>query len=113
KQKLQEIKGSNNNYNNSTNAIWQFTNEMKIGDIVYVKKGQSKLIGWGIVSSRHNYNINLEFSNSRQIDWKQKGEWITPIKPSNKILTKITPYSESVRSEERSVVKDWIYWNEK
>ena len=97
KQKLQEIKGSNNNYNNSTNAIWQFTNEMKIGDIVYVKKGQSKLIGWGIVSSRHNYNINLEFSNSRQIDWKQKGEWITPIKPSNKILTKITPYSESVR----------------
>ncbi|WP_253345501.1 AAA family ATPase [Staphylococcus equorum] len=97
KEKLQEINEINNNYNNSANAIWQFTNEMKIGDIVYAKKGQSKLIGWGIVSSQHDFNNNREFPNSRQIDWKQKGEWITPIKPSNKILTKITPYSESVR----------------
>lgn len=97
KEKLQEVNKVNNNYNNTANAVWQFTKEMKIGDIVYVKKGQSKLIGWGIVSSRHHYNINREFSNSRQIDWKKQGEWITPVKPSNKILTKITPYSESVR----------------
>ncbi|RIL47745.1 AAA family ATPase [Mammaliicoccus fleurettii] len=97
KEKLQEVNEVKNNYNNTANAVWQFTKEMKIGDIIYVKKGQSKLIGWGIVSSRHHYNINREFSNSRQIDWKKKGEWITPVKPSNKILTKITPYSESVR----------------
>src|SRR5699024_10123351 len=38
KEKLQEINGNTDSYINITNAIWQFTNEMKIGDIVYVKK---------------------------------------------------------------------------
>lgn len=42
KEKLQEINGNTNNYINITNAIWQFTNEMKIGDIVYVKKAKNK-----------------------------------------------------------------------
>jgi 5-methylcytosine-specific restriction protein B len=95
KEELKELKTIN--YNNITNDIWQFTNEMKIGDIVFVKKSQSKLIGWGMVCSKHIYNADHKLKNIRRIEWKNRGEWITPIKPSNNILTNITPYSESVR----------------
>jgi 5-methylcytosine-specific restriction protein B len=28
---------------------------MKRGDIVYVKKGQTDIVGWGVVSSNHQY----------------------------------------------------------
>lgn len=94
KEKLQEINGNTNSYINITNAIWQFTNEMKIGDIVYVKKGQKQIIGWGIVTSEHEYHPNQEFKNIRTVDWKDKGEWITSIKPAPKTLTNITPYND-------------------
>src|SRR5699024_279785 len=87
-----------NSYINITNAIWQFTNEMKIGDIVYVKKGQNKIIGWGIVTSEHQYNPNQEFKNIRTVDWKDNGEWITSIKPAPKTLTNITPYNDFVEN---------------
>ncbi|WFR70006.1 AAA family ATPase [Staphylococcus saprophyticus] len=98
KEKLQEINGNTNSYINITNAIWQFTNEMKIGDIVYVKKGQNKIIGWGIVTSEHQYNPNQEFRNIRTVDWKDNGEWITSIKPAPKTLTNITPYNDFVEN---------------
>jgi len=98
KEKLQEINGNTNSYINITNAIWQFTNEMKIGDIVYVKKGQNKIIGWGIVTSEHQYNPNQEFKNIRTVDWKDNGEWITSIKPAPKTLTNITPYNDFVEN---------------
>lgn len=97
KEKLQEINKTKNRYNNIANAVWQFTKEMKVGDIVYAKKGQSKIIGWGEISSDHIYNPNEEFKNIRHVEWKEKGEWITPIKPTNKTLTKITPYNEFVK----------------
>ncbi|RIM85339.1 AAA family ATPase [Staphylococcus xylosus] len=96
KEKLQEINKTKNRYHNIANAVWQFTKEMKIGDIVYAKKDQSKIIGWGEISSDHIYNPNEEFKNIRYVEWKEKGEWITPVKLTNKTLTKITPYNELV-----------------
>ncbi|MBN6204767.1 AAA family ATPase [Staphylococcus saprophyticus] len=98
KEKIQEINGNTNSYINITNAIWQFTNEMKIGDIVYVKKGQKQIIGWGIVTSEHEYHPRQEFKNIRTIEWKDKGEWITSIKPAPKTLTNITPYNDFVEN---------------
>lgn len=98
KEKLQEINGNTNSYINITNAIWQFTNEMKIGDIIYVKKGQKQIIGWGIVTSEHEYHPRQEFKNIRTIEWKDKGEWITSIKPAPKTLTNITPYNDFVEN---------------
>src|SRR5699024_6514834 len=80
KEKLQEINKTKNRYHNITNAVWQFTKEMKIGNIVYAKTDQSKIIGWGEISSDHIYNPNEEFKNIRYVEWKEKGEWITPVK---------------------------------
>ncbi|MBX8993060.1 MULTISPECIES: AAA family ATPase [Staphylococcus] len=98
KKKFQEINDTDRSYNNIANAIWQFTHEMKSGDIVYATSGQSKVLGWGKVTSYHIYNSNGKFKNIHQIDWKERGEWTTSIKLKNKLLYKITPYKDVIES---------------
>lgn len=95
--KLQEVHANDRNYTNITNAIWQFTNEMKIGDTVYAKRGQNTILGWGIVTSDYVYNSDSQFKSIRYIEWQNKGIWPIFIKPANKTLTKITPYNEFVK----------------
>ena len=59
-----------------------------------MKKGQTDIVGWGVVSSNHQYKND---KNIIQLVWKEKGNWKIPIKTLNKTLTKITPYSETIR----------------
>ena len=35
-------------YKNAAHATWQFTHEIKTGDIIFVKKGMYQLVGKGI-----------------------------------------------------------------
>ena len=93
-QKLQQLNHNQHNYIHTVNAIWEFSKEMKRGDIVYVKKGQTDIVGWGVVSSNHQYKNH---KNIIQLVWKEKGNWKIPSKTLNKTLTKITPYSETIR----------------
>ena len=93
-QKLQQLNHNQHHYIHTVNAIWEFSKEMKRGDIVYVKKGQTDIVGWGVVSSNHQYKND---KNIIQLVWKEKGNWKIPIKTLNKTLTKITPYSETIR----------------
>ena len=32
-------------YKNSAHATWQFADEMKVGDVIFVKKGMHQLVG--------------------------------------------------------------------
>ncbi|CAM3122021.1 AAA family ATPase [Staphylococcus argensis] len=98
KEKLQETNDTDRSYNNIANAILQFTHEMKAGDIVYATFEQSKVLGWGKITSEQVYEPNGEFKNIRQIDWKEQGEWTTPIKLKNKKLYKITPYKDTIEA---------------
>ena len=93
-QKLQQLNHNQHHYIHTVYAIWEFSKEMKRGDIVYVKKGQTDIVGWGVVSSNHQYKND---KNIIQLVWKEKGNWKIPIKTLNKTLTKITPYSETIR----------------
>lgn len=93
-QKLQQWNHNQHHYIHTVNAIWEFSKEMKRGDIVYVKKGQTDIVGWGVVSSNHQYKNH---KNIIQLVWKEKGNWKIPSKTLNKTLTKITPYSETIR----------------
>ena len=38
-------------YKNNAHCLWQFANEIKIGDVIFVKKGMHKIIGKGVVTS--------------------------------------------------------------
>lgn len=89
--------GSKTQTNNSL-ALWQFSREMKPGDIVIAKRGTSLYLGYGIVISDYYYDpSNLEFKHLRRVDWKKKGKWEESTGTIvTKTLTNITQYSEYV-----------------
>ena len=82
---------------NDVSCNSDFVNKMNIGDVVFVKKGRRKILGYGIVSSNYYYDENREFFNSlRDVDWKTKGEWDHPGDAVLKTLTDITQYTDYV-----------------
>lgn len=62
--------------NNNILACYQFTHEMKIGDVIIVKKGTKKFIGYWIVASDYIYDDSREeYKSIRKVNRIQKGEW--------------------------------------
>lgn len=98
--KMQEMNDSSKSYVNISYATWQFANEMKIGDVVFVKKGKSKIVGKGIVTSDYEYEDEQSdhYKNTRQVDWTVKGEWNCPHTMPIKTLTDITQDTEYVET---------------
>lgn len=85
-------------YKNAAYATWQFANEIKQGDIIFVKKGMHQLVGRGIVTSDYYYDPNAdeEYPNLRKVNWTHNGEWPHPGQAVLKTLTDITPYTDYV-----------------
>ena len=82
---------------NDSFAVWQFANEMKIGDIVIAKRGMSKIIGRGVVESDYYFDSDrFDFKHIRKVRWTEMGEWDAIGKNAMKTLTNITPYSDYV-----------------
>lgn len=100
KQKMKECIDPTLSYMNAAHATWQFANEMKPGDIIFVKKGMHYIIGKGVVTSNYIFDSsrNDEYKNIRQINWTHKGEWEHPGKAVVKTLTDITPYTDYVKT---------------
>ena len=98
KSKMKETFDASLSYKNAAHATWQFVNDMKIGDIVFVKKGMHKLVGRGVVSSDYEYdaNCNDKYGNIRKVNWTHKGEWPHPGQAVMKTLTDITSYTDYV-----------------
>lgn len=97
KEIMKKIYSPNLSYKNATHATWQFANEMKVGDIIFVKKGRSQLIGRGIVTSDYFYDFEVnEYNHIRTVKWTHHGEWPYPGKAAMKTLTDVTPYSDFV-----------------
>lgn len=84
-------------YRNAAHATWQFLQEMKPGDIVFVKKGMHSVIGRGVVTSEYNYDTeDPEYPNIRKVNWTNTGDWKHPGQAVMKTLTDITSYTEYV-----------------
>lgn len=101
KRKMKEIYGDQYSYKNAAHATWQFANEIKPGDIIFVKKGMHKVIGRGIVTGDYQYRPDLqdeeyEYGHIREVEWTHKGEWEHPGQAVMKALTDITPYTDYV-----------------
>lgn len=96
--KMREVIDESLSYKNAAHATWQFANEMKIGDIVFVKKGMHQIIGRGVVMSDYEYDNTRddEYKNIRQVDWTHNGVWPHPGQAVMKTLTDITSYTEYV-----------------
>lgn len=85
------------NAKNDSLAVWQFANEMKPGDIVFAKKGLTKIIGRGVVQSDYVYDENRDdFKHIRKVEWTHVGEWVSTEQSAMKTLTNITKYKDYV-----------------
>lgn len=102
-ERLREVYGNTENaYTNDSLAIWQFCREMRPGDIVYVKRGLTLIVGRGVVKGGYTYNDErYEYKNSRAVEWTHSGEWEYPKKLPMKTLTRINDYTEMVERLER------------
>lgn len=85
-------------YKNNAHCLWQFANEIKIGDVIFVKKGMHKIIGKGVVTSEYIYDSAREtYKHIRKVEWTNKGEWEHPGQAVMKTLTCISPYPDYVQ----------------
>ena len=101
KKKMKETFGDQYTYKNAAHATWQFANEIKPGDIIFVKKGMHKVIGRGVVTGEYQYKPDLandehDFGHIHTVNWTHNGEWEHPGQAVVKTLTDITPYTEYV-----------------
>ncbi len=101
-QRLKDEFGGSSSQSNSALALWQFVHDMKPGDIVYAKEGQSKLVGRGVVTSDASYDDERtdEYKNVRSVEWTHKGSWDYDGRMATKTLTDITRYTEMVAEVE-------------
>ena len=88
---------SNGSGKNDSLAVWQFTHEMKPGDIVFVKKGRNMIIGRGVVESDYEFDDSKnDYKHIRKVRWTDEGEWEYPQKLPMKTLTLINSYKEMI-----------------
>ena len=116
-QKMAELYGKDSSFKNSVLAVWQFVKELKKGDVVYVKRGRSEILGYGVVASGYRYDetCDKEYPNIRKMVWKAKGNWQFDEKLALKTLTDITGYKklEKLKSkvaETPDSFGDYCYW---
>ncbi len=98
KNALKEKRDPTLTYRNVAHALWQFANEMKPGDIIFVKKGMHTLVGRGVVESKYYYDENRnEYKHVCKVKWTHNGEWEHPGQAVMKVLTDITQYTDYVK----------------
>lgn len=83
--------GSGRSMKNDVLAVWQFQNEMAVGDIVYAKRGRKELVGRGEVISEARFEPErASYRNIRSVSWTHNGLWDSPGSTVVKTLTDIT-----------------------
>lgn len=104
KLKLQEIHNDNESHRNDVNAFWQIANEIRVGDIIFAKRGLKEIVGRGIVESDYIYDELRDFQHVRKVNWTHDGIWAyDENKFPIKAITDITDRQQMVKSIEELV----------
>lgn len=94
---LQLENDNQQSYINDSLAVWQFANEMNVGDVVFSKKGLNTILGRGVVESKYIYDESIEqYKHIRKVNWTHKGEYTAPNQSVQKTLTDLTQYTEYI-----------------
>ena len=98
KEYMKKVYDPSYSYKNNAHCLWQFANEIKVGDVIFVKKGMHKIIGKGIVTSDYIYDTSRStYKHIRKVDWQNNGEWEHPDQAVIKTLTNISAYPDYVQ----------------
>lgn len=84
-----EWKGKNYNH---TLALWQFSRDIKVGDIVIAASGRRVYLGVGIVTRSYEFVPGNELPHRVGVDWVRAGKWRTGDSLALKTLLDIKQY---------------------
>lgn len=102
-----DVEESGGSMRNAVLAVWQFQNEIAVGDIVYAKRGRREIVGRGEVTSDARFEPDrASFRHVRSVKWTHTGSWEHPGDAVTKTLTDITPYRDYVEKLEALVTGD-------
>ena len=102
---LREIEGGNSSRKHDSLACYQFAHEMQVGDLVFARRGQRQIVGFGLVTSAYQHEPDRRvFTHVRSIEWKKRGEWEPRERPLvTKTLTEIGKYPRLVADIRRAL----------
>ena len=102
--KALDVEGTGGSRKNDVLAVWQFQNDMAVGDIVYAKRGKKEIIGRGEVTSGARFEPERpSYRQVRSVKWTHTGSWAHPGDAVTKTLTDITSYRGYVEKLEALV----------
>ncbi|WJY64023.1 5-methylcytosine-specific restriction enzyme B [Corynebacterium atrinae] len=89
---------------NDALALWQFQNDIAVGDIIYAKRGRQEIVGRGEVTSDARYEEDeASYPHIRSVKWTHSGLWAHPGNASTKTLTDITAKQDYVEMLEELI----------
>lgn len=100
--------GAGQNPYNQSLAAWEFSREIKVGDIFLAKKGRSVILGWGRVTGEYAYESERsEYQNVRTVEWHRCRAPINLQEQiTTKTLTRFTDYKDWLRDLFESIDAD-------
>ena len=100
REKLQELYHDESSHVNDVNALWEFANDIQVGDVIFAKKGMNEIIGRGIVESDYIFDESLgHYPHIRKVRWTHKGNWTFGYKKLPlKTLTNLTYQKDKVQN---------------
>lgn len=96
-----DVEGTGASMRNDVLALWQFQNEIAIGDIIYAKRGRREIVGRGEVTSDARFEPgDTSYPHVRSVKWTHTGSWENPGDAVMKTLTDITTHHDYVETLE-------------
>ena len=102
KSELLKVYGGTTDKKNDTTANDAFANKIEIGDIIIVKQGLNKLLGYGEVTSDYYFDEEaLDYKHRRDVNWIKKGVWLVEQDTLVlKTLTDVTSYKSPFNQQQ-------------
>lgn len=101
KSALSKINNSDANPSVNARMCFDFAKNMRIGDIVLVKRGRRTIIGRGLIEGIYQYEPGRRsYPNIRSVRWTHRGQWRSPTLLPMKTLTDWTRSTETPAVEE-------------
>jgi AAA domain (dynein-related subfamily)/Mrr N-terminal domain len=88
---IREVYERDTNPMNDARACYEFAHEMRPGDLVFAKRGRSRIVGYGTVLGEYRFAPNRDnYQQIRRIRWDGRGDWTGEHMLAMKTLTDIT-----------------------
>ncbi|WP_087974838.1 AAA family ATPase [Oceanobacillus rekensis] len=97
---LKELYETDHSPTNDALANEQFSREMKENDYVLIKHGIKKIIAFGVLKSKYQYDPgNGEHHSYREVEWLREGVWdVSDLPVHMKTLTDVTLYEDYLQT---------------